>query len=703
MGLFSRKKKDTTIEIKSDSQTLQPPYGSSMYFWGLTSYTSDQYYNAIDAYARNYALFACVTKIAKAVGGIEFELMSDKGKVEDHPILDLLYYPNAQEGSRSFYQRLTSHLLLTGNAYIWIAKLNSTAGLYLINPLMMKIEVNNLGQISNYHFSGKNPRDFKKEEICHIRHPHPGDDYYGLSFYEPTKQLADILALTEKWNLSLLHNDMRPPGVLITQERMNATKKREVYEKFEADMTGAANAGKSVFLEGGLEWKPAGMSVKDADWVQMMKVYLRQMAAMFDIPSELLGDSENKTYSNMKEARKAFYLETVLPLCDFIVDEFNRSIVPLWDKRLWLQIDRNNIEAIQDDWKEKATMVSQMGFLTINEQRRMLGYEAVQGGDVIMGTLSDIPILSGKPQTSGKGNSGLLTFKARNFNKENLINDNLNNNQMTSEMTTKGDQFWAPREQKAILWKAYKGRTDRMAGKLEPAERQWLKSLASDLALAAKNGGVEKVLAEAGQEKISESYQKFFRPLYEEMLLLGFRAGSRAAKKDVDFFLSEKQVDPEDIPVAWREKFNALVTLMMTESGTQIAKTTILKIKDIIKEAQTAEVPLSVMQLAEKIWGDMIEWSGWKARLWAFTETAKLDNFGQLEGMKEEGTEKKGWLCSMLPESREDHIEADDRYSADPIPIDEDFLIGGQMMAYPGDPKAGPEQVCNCRCTLLPF
>lgn len=71
------------------------------------------------------------------------------------------------------------------------------------------------------------------------------------------------------------------------------------------------------------------MTIKDADWVGMMKVYLRRMAAIPEMcHQELLGDSENKTYSNMKEARRAFYLGLVLPLCDFIIDRFNRSIVP---------------------------------------------------------------------------------------------------------------------------------------------------------------------------------------------------------------------------------------------------------------------------------------------------------------------------------------------------------------------------------------
>jgi HK97 family phage portal protein len=683
MGIFSRKKKEEMVqEIKASSQTIQPPYSSSsMFFWGLGGYKSDQFSNAIDAYCRNYALFACVTKIAKAVGGLEFELWDNKGKIDEHPILDMLYNPNLSEGSRSFYQRLTTHLLLAGNAYIYIAKSNRIGMLFLLNPLATEVVINSeTGEIAGYKFKGKRTRELKKEEICHIRHPHPGDDYYGLPFYGPGQQLADILALTEKWNLSLLHNDMRPPGIIVTDEPLGPTKKREIQNKFESEWAGAANAGRSVFMEGGLEWKPAGMTIRDADWVEMMKVYLRQMAALFDVPSELLGDSENKTYSNMKEARRAFYLETVLPLCDFIIDEFNRSIVPLWGKDMWLQIDRANIEALQDDWKERAQLVNQLDFLTWNEKRKYIGHEEIPGGDVVMGTLSDIPLLSVKPENSKQSPT-----------------------QLTTKMTIKGDQFWAPRERKSILWKAYKTRTDRMAAKLEPAYDQWLRDLTSTLGAAAKKGGIPKVLEEASQDKLIEWYKDFFRPAYEEMLILGFKAGRRAARKDVDYFLSEKQVEPDDIPVAWREKFNALVELMMTESGTQVAKTTVLKIKKIIKEAQTAEQPLSVMQLAEKIWDDMIDWSGWKARLWAFTETAKLDNFGQLEGMKEEGTEMKGWLCSMLPTSREDHIEADERYSQDPIAISDDFIIGGQAMAYPGDPKAGPEQVCNCRCTLLPY
>jgi len=685
MSIFSRKKKEEVVqEMKAASQTIQPPYSSAgMYFWGLGGYHSDQFSNAIDAYCGNYALFACVTKIAKAVGGLEFELWGPKGKIDQHPILDMLYNPNLSEGSRSFYQRLTTHLLLAGNAYIYIAKSGQTGSLFLVNPIGMEVVIDSeTGLIAGYKFKGKRIREFKKEEICHIRHPHPGNDYYGLPFYLPGQQLADILALTEKWNLALLHNDMRPPGIIVTDEPLGPTKKREIQTKFESEWAGAANAGRSVFLEGGLEWKPAGMTIKDADWVEMMKVYLRQMAALFDVPSELLGDSENKTYSNMKEARRAFYLETVLPLCDFIIDEFNRSIVPLWGKGMWLQIDRANIEALQDDWKEKAEIANGLRFLTINEQRQFLGYEGLPGGDVVMGTLSDIPLLSVKP--SGKTAKQSPT-------------------QLTTKITTKGDQFWAPRERKSILWKAYKGRTDRMAAKLEPAIDQWLRDVARQLNYCAKKGGIPKILEYASQEELSRDYQQFMRPAYEEMLILGFRAGQRAARKDIDYFLSEKQADPDDIPVAWREKFNALVELMMIESGTQVAKTTILKIKKIIEEAQMSEPPLSVMQLAEKIWDDMIDWAGWKARLWAFTETAKLDNFGQLEGMKEEGTEHKGWLCSMLPTSREDHIQADEEYSQNPIPISEDFIIGGQAMAYPGDPKAGPEQVCNCRCTLLPY
>ena len=34
--------------------------------------------------------------------------------------------------------------------------------------------------------------------------------------------------------------------------------------------------------------------------------------------------------------------------------------------------------------------------------------------------------------------------------------------------------------------------------------------------------------------------------------------------------------------------------------------------------------------------------------------------------------------------------------------MDEAFDVGGAQLQFPGDPDGPAEEVCNCRCTLLP-
>ncbi len=541
--------------------------------------------------------------------------------------------------------------------------------MYSFRPDLVEIKTDQDGFVQGYNYRAKTKKYFPKDEVCHIKTPHPSDDYYGLSYFLPATKIADILALTETWNLKLLQNDMRPPGVLQYEGTMPKAKADELRHSFEEALSGASNAGRSVILEGGLKWQSAGMSPREADWLSLIKVYLRQVAAIFDIPSELLGDSENKTYSNMKEARKAFYLETVLPFCDYIVDEFNRSVLPKWIKNAWLEIDRNNIELIQDDLSEKARLVGGLGFLTINEKRAFMGYPPVPGGDVIIGSLSDVALLSSSEST--KKNKELKSH------------------------------FWADRQRKSVLWSAHKRRTDRMTEKFFVVARSFFRQLSKEIAEKINTyPSVSLVQADKilEQREFLELYKKNFSKLYKEFLLGSIRAGVQAARKDILAIVEEKE---DNKPLAWSDEFEKEAERLVTETCSLVAKDIVSRVKDMIQEGQSSSQ--SVGQLAQNIWDAIEEFSASRARLWAQTECTKIDNFGQLQGYKISGVEMKGWLCSMLPTSRASHIEADERYSENPIPVDEYFEVDGERLAYPGDPAGSPGNVCNCHCTILPF
>jgi hypothetical protein len=74
-----------------------------------------------------------------------------------------------------------------------------------------------------------------------------------------------------------------------------------------------------------------------------------------------------------------------------------------------------------------------------------------------------------------------------------------------------------------------------------------------------------------------------------------------------------------------------------------------------------------------------------------------LDN---IEARAEEaGKQTKSWIVSGY-HTRASHWAAQDKYEADPIPIDEPFVLAGGMLMAPGDASLGASlsEICNCNC-----
>ena len=59
--------------------------------------------------------------------------------------------------------------------------------------------------------------------------------------------------------------------------------------------------------------------------------------------------------------------------------------------------------------------------------------------------------------------------------------------------------------------------------------------------------------------------------------------------------------------------------------------------------------------------------------------------------------QRKRWVATQDARTRNGHIAI----NGTELPIDEDFIVNGKAMSYPGDPKGGAENVINCRCVLL--
>lgn len=86
-----------------------------------------------------------------------------------------------------------------------------------------------------------------------------------------------------------------------------------------------------------------------------------------------------------------------------------------------------------------------------------------------------------------------------------------------------------------------------------------------------------------------------------------------------------------------------------------------------------------------------------RATLIARTESTGAYNYGALTAFDQEGVKCKRWLATSDSRTRPTHRVADGQV----VRLRSAFTVGGYSMQMPGSPSAPPDEVCNCRCSMV--
>jgi HK97 family phage portal protein len=344
---------------------------------------------AEEGYRRNVIVFRCIREIAQNAAALPFLLFSGRQELTQHPLLALLSKPNPLQSAPQLLEALYSFQLISGNAYLEGLRADSSSApreLWALRPDRIKIIPGPQGLPAAYEYSagGKSTRWSADPltgacDLLHLKSFHPTDDWYGQGPLEAALTAIDQHNQASAWNQALLQNAARPSGALVYAPKEGpalltddqfARLKRELEEQIE----GAANAGKPLLLEGGLDWKAMAFSPADMDWRQGRDAVGREIALAFGVPPQLIGLPDSQTYSNYKEARLAFYEDTVLPLAFALRDALNVWLCPQFGPDLRLEFDLDAVSALSPRREALWERISKAEFLTSDEKRQALGY-----------------------------------------------------------------------------------------------------------------------------------------------------------------------------------------------------------------------------------------------------------------------------------------------------------------------------------------
>ncbi len=378
---MSQKASGAARAIAEDTNVSFDPFHSmSPGMSDLNKGGDEPYDRLLDKYARYVWVYVAIDRIVNAASQVDLVLKDKrkKGKPEDEAkglgfgLKPLIEQPNPWMGTVEFIETIGMHLLLTGNAFIEFAELNSRGQpkeMYVLNPKNMKVVPSRRNFVSKYQYIVNDKViSFDTDEICHIKLPDPrGESHYGLSPLTAVRWTIEQEAQVVNWNIAYFNNAAWPSGIITAADGLNDVEFKRARNELRRNYEGTSKVGKVMLLTGGLDWKQTTPNPKDLDFLNLKKVNRQEILSMFRVPPSIAGifEFENSTSrsAGVRDQHVQFWSMAVQPLLRRVIRCLNRDLVTRYNPNFFLEPDVSKIPALKETEEMLLTRAETAGTL----------------------------------------------------------------------------------------------------------------------------------------------------------------------------------------------------------------------------------------------------------------------------------------------------------------------------------------------------
>ena len=215
--------------------------------------------------------------------------------------------------------------------------------------------------------------------VCHIKdvnlyYDGTGSHLYGMSPLKAGLRSMDSNNEALSTGKKYLQNQMAR-GILMSEEGdLNEVQAMQLKDKFRESYQGSKNAGDVIITPKKLSWVNFGLPASDLSLIEQYNGTIKDLCNIYNVPVQLLNNTDSSTYNNMKEAKKALYQNAVIPELNKIKDELNRWLTPQYGEKLYIDFDYSVIPELQEETEKVVAQMTQAWWLTPNEKRAAMNY-----------------------------------------------------------------------------------------------------------------------------------------------------------------------------------------------------------------------------------------------------------------------------------------------------------------------------------------
>lgn len=324
------------------------------------------------------AVAASIRVISEAAATLDIRVV-EGDQVVSHPIADLLKGDiNGWTSGFELIRDLTAEALTrdTGGT-AWVNRIGGEVREILhYAPSVIMVDHNTDTREPTYKMGG---RTLPPHDVIHLRGPF---NRCPLTLAREAIGAAHVMA---EHAARLFKNGARPGGVLESPKPVGDDGVKKMIKGWRAAHDGPENAGKTAVLWDGTVFKPLALSSVDAQFLELRRFQLEEIARAFNLPSTMIGDLTRATWSNLESKNREFLSYSLEPWLRSLEAALTRSLLSAEERAtLRIAFDRDDLTRVA--LTERATAISSLRTsetITANEGRSWLDLPAMSGGDIL--------------------------------------------------------------------------------------------------------------------------------------------------------------------------------------------------------------------------------------------------------------------------------------------------------------------------------
>lgn len=292
-------------------------------------------------------------------------------------------------GRSDFYQSVLFSLILSGNAYVRILRIDGMpAGFRVLDPMRVRPRVDSRGFVE---FVFDNSTILSAEDVLHLTDIRRPGAIEGMSRVNELKDVLGISRALDEYSARYFGQGTVSSGIInvpgdLTQEQADRLK-----EQFEKNSRGMRNAHRPNVLSGGAKYEKISADASEAQLSEARQFAVAEVARIFKVQPVMLGitDVGAMSQASVEQQHIQFVTITLRPYVHKLEEAFSR----LLPGEGFLRFNMDGL--LRGDLQSRYTAYSvgtQAGFLSINDIRRREDLPPVDGGDANRVPLANVDL-----------------------------------------------------------------------------------------------------------------------------------------------------------------------------------------------------------------------------------------------------------------------------------------------------------------------